>query len=120
MFEIHGLLISRQATKALALLEDILGTERPEALIGLFARKLRDMYKTKVMLDAGFGYGKIAASLGMRSFVVEILVRECKRFSQAELREALKALADLDYMVKSGEGDAGLALPEALVRIYKL
>ena len=52
----------RQAQAAKSLLEDVMQRERPEALVGLFARKVRDMYKTKAMSEAGFNAAKIAVA----------------------------------------------------------
>lgn len=120
VFEIHKLLVGRQATRARALLADIMAEERPEGLVGLFARKIRDMYKVKTMRDAGFGIGRIEAQLKMKSFAVQMLFDECARFSAEQLREALVTLADLDYAIKSGRRDAALALHEVLPRIYGL
>lgn len=120
VFEIHGLLINKQGNKAKHLLEDILRTERPEGLIGLLARKIRDMYKVKTMADLKYPASRISEATGIKSFVVDILKKECARFTQQDLRDAQVALADLDYGIKSGEADASLALPEALFRIYKL
>ncbi|MGI5848534.1 MAG: DNA polymerase III subunit delta [Christensenellales bacterium] len=120
IFEIHGLFLNKQAAKAQVLLTDILRSERPEAVVGLFAKKIRDMYKVRTMLDAGFSIAKVTKMANVTSFVVQILKRECKAFTQEELRNALVALADLDYAVKSGEKEAALALTETLVRIYKL
>ncbi len=120
VFEIHRLFVNRQAAQAQAMLDDLLTDERPEMLIGLFARKIRDMYKVKAMLDARYGLGKIATMLNMKSYPVQMLAKECARFSQNELRHAQVALADLDYGIKSGLKDAGLALPEVLINIYKL
>ena len=120
VFEIHRLFVNRQACEARAMLDDLLEGERPEMLIGLFARKMRDMYKVKMMLDAGFGQGAIAQKLGMKPFAVKMLARECGRFKQEELRQALMDLADLDYGIKSGQRDPALALPETLARIYAM
>ena len=102
VFEIHGLFVSRKAQQARALLADILDAERPEALIGLFARKIRDMYKVRAMLEAGYRAPVIAKQLKMKPFVVDIIVRECRRFSAEALRRALTVLADLDHAVKAG------------------
>jgi DNA polymerase-3 subunit delta len=120
VFEIHRLLVNRQSSEARAMLDDLLEDERPEMLIGLFARKMRDMYKVKTMLDAGFGQGAMASKLGMKPFAVQMLAKECARYTQEELRQALVRLADLDYGIKSGLCDASLALPETLARIYAL
>jgi len=120
VFEIHRLFVNRQANMARAMLDDLLQDERPEMLIGLFARKMRDMYKVKTMLDAGFGQGTIAQKLGMKPYAVKMLAKECARFTQQDLRQALMDLADLDYGIKSGLRDPALALPETLARIYAI
>ncbi len=120
VFEIHRLLAGKQSAQAKTMLDDLMEEERPEMLMGLFARKMRDMYKVRTMLDAGYGQGKIVSMLGLKPFVVQILARECARFSQDELRYALTTLADLDFGTKSGGREALLALPETLIRIYKL
>lgn len=120
VFEIHTLLINRQAEKARNLLDDILRMERPEGLIGLIARKIRDMYKVKTMADIKAPVSVISEKTGLKGFVVEMLKKESARFTQRDLREALLRLADLDYAIKSGEADASLALPETIMHIYKL
>ena len=120
VFEIHRLFVNRQAAQARSMLSDLLKDERPEMLIGLFARKMRDMYKVKSMLDAGYGQGKIASMLNMKSYPVQMLAKESARFTQNELRYALVALSDLDYGIKSGSKDAELALQQVLISIYKL
>lgn len=118
VFEIHRFFVQRKADEARNLLAEILESERPEGLIGLFARKVRDMYKTKTMLDAGFDLDRIAQQLKAKSFAVQMLAKECARFSAAQLREGLKLLADLDYGIKSGQMDSDLALSATLLRVY--
>ncbi len=118
VFEIHRLFADRKAKEARSLLAEILQYESPEGLIGLFARKVRDMYKTRTMLDAGFTTEKIAVTLNAKSFAVQMLVKECARFTAAQLRDGLKRLADLDYEIKSGQADPELALTAALLSVY--
>ena len=118
VFEIHRLFVDKKAKDARDLLAEILESESTEGLIGLFARKVRDMYKTKTMVDAGFGEERIASALNVKSFAARMLMRECSRFSAAQLRDGLKQLADLDYGIKSGQRDAELALSAALVSVY--
>lgn len=120
VFEIHKYFVNRQPSKAREMLENLLEDERPEMLVGLFARKVRDMYKVKTMLDAGYGQGRIAQLLNMKGYPVQMLSKECARFSAEELRAALERLADLDFGIKSGSMDAALALPETLAGIYGL
>ncbi len=118
VFEIHRLFVEKKAQEARDLLAEILESESPEGLIGLFARKVRDMYKTKTMVDAGFGEERIASALNMKSFAARMLMRECSRFSAAQLRDGLRLLAELDFGIKSGQRDAELALSAALISVY--
>lgn len=120
IFELHNLLIRRDAARARGLLADVLDAERPEGLIGLFAKKFRDMYKVKSLMDIGYGPGRIAQTLNMKEYPVKMLTTECARFTRAQLKVALCALADLDYAVKSGEKDAPIAMTQTLLRIYGL
>jgi len=120
VFEIHNLLADKQADKAFALLADILEQERPEALIGLFARKIRDMYKVKTMRDAGFSEQQTAKQLALSGYAVSRLIKDCSRFTADSLRRGIGILADTDYGIKSGGKDAALALNKALVCIYGL
>ena len=120
IFEIHDLFIKKQAESAKTLLGDILRSERPEAVIGLFARKFRDLYKVKSMLDAGFSSQRIAGQLKLSGYVSQRLIGESGRFTRGDLQHALTNLADLDYAIKSGEEDAGLSLTTTLISIYHL
>ena len=120
IYEIHGLFMNKQAERAKSLLGDILRSERPEAVIGLFARKFRDLYKVKSMLDARFPAKKIATQVKLSGFITQILIGESKRFTRGDLQNALSDFADLDYAIKSGERDAELALTKTLISIYQL
>jgi DNA polymerase-3 subunit delta len=118
IFELHSLLLRRDAAQAQQLLADVLDTERPEGLVGLIAKKFRDMYKVKSLLETGCGPGRIAETLKMKEYPVQMLTQECARFSRAQLKGALCALADLDFAVKSGEKDALIAMTQTLLTIY--
>ena len=120
IFELHNLLIRRDAAGSQALLADVLDAERPEGLVGLFAKKFRDMFKVKSLLDMGWGRGSIAETLKLKDYPTKMLISECARFSRAQLKEALRALADLDYAVKSGEKDPLIAMTQTLFEIYSL
>lgn len=120
IFELHTKLIQRDAAGAQSLLADVLDTERPEGLVGLFAKKFRDMFKVKSLLDRGSGIRQIAETLKMKEYPVQMLASECARFSREHLKEALIKLAELDYAVKSGERDPMIAMTQTLLAIYGL
>lgn len=120
VFEMHNLLVSNKPSEAFSLLEDILFDGRPEALIGLIAYNLREMYKVRAMMDAAFSEYKIAQTLKTRDFIVRRRIKECRNFTSKELRDGLTWLGELDFSIKSGRQDPVIALHDALVKIYKL
>ena len=120
IFELHNMLIRRDAGGAQALLADVLDAERPEGLVGLFAKKFRDMFKVKSLIDRGCGPMQIAETLKMKEYPVQMLVSECARFTREQLKDALISLADLDYAIKSGEKDSLIAMTRTLMMIYAL
>ena len=120
VFEMHNLLVSKKASEAFSLLEDILFDGRPEALIGLIAYNLREMYKVRAMMDVSFSESRIAQTLKTRDFIVRRRIKECRNFSSEQLREGLSQLSELDFNIKSGRQDPVVALHDALVKIYKL
>ncbi len=120
IFELHTRLIRREAAGAQELLADVLDSERPEGLIGLFAKKFRDMFKVRSLMDRGNGPRQIAETLKMKEYPVQMLVSECARFSREQLKNALVALAGLDLAVKSGEKDPLIAMTQTLLTIYNL
>ena len=66
VFEMHNLLVGKKANDAFSLLEEILFDGRPEALIGLIAYNLREMYKVRAMMDVSFSESRIAQTLKTR------------------------------------------------------
>lgn len=120
VFEMHSLLVQTKSAEAFALLEEILSEGRPEALIGLIAYNLREMYKVRAMLDLNYSSGRIATVLKTRDFIVKRRISECRGFSSRDLRRGIELLSELDFNIKSGIKDAVLSVPLTLVKIYKL
>lgn len=120
VFEMHSLLVSKKSSEAFSLLEDILFDGRPEALIGLIAYNLREMYKVRAMMDASFSESRIAQTLKTRDFIVRRRIKDCRNFTSEQLRDGLSQLSELDFNIKSGRQDPVAALHDTLVKIYKL
>ncbi len=88
----------------------MLGGERPESLIGLFARQIRFIWLAKELYAAGLGPSEIAARLKVPPLYVGEYVEAARRLDAERLAELHHLLAELDRGVKTGRVPAALAL----------
>jgi DNA polymerase-3 subunit delta len=88
----------------------VLAGERPESLIGLFARQVRFIWLAKEFYDAGLGPAEIASRLKVPPLYVSEYVDAARRFDAERLAELHRLLAELDRRVKTGRVPAALAL----------
>jgi DNA polymerase-3 subunit delta len=88
----------------------MLAGERPESLIGLFARQIRFIWLAKELHGAGLGPSEIAARLKVPPLYVSEYVDAARRLDAGRLAELHHLLAELDRGVKTGRVPAALAL----------
>ena len=85
-------------------------------LLALLVRHVRQLWQAKRLLMSGTppkGLGKI---MGLHPFIAEKLGGHAKEFSEATLERAVLALADADYLLKTGQAGDEL-LEDALIRL---
>jgi DNA polymerase III delta subunit len=80
-------------------------TPEPVVLVQLH-RRVRELLEVADHLAAGATPGSLVRTLGMKPFRVDKLVGQARRWSLAELEDALEGLLNLDAMVK-GAPDSG-------------
>ncbi len=88
----------------------VLAGERPESLIGLFARQVRLIWLAKEYYDAGLGPAEIASRLKVPPLYVSEYVDAARRLDAERLAELHRLLAELDRGIKTGRVPAALAL----------
>lgn len=119
VFSMHRLFIQGKAAQALALLNQVLEAEKSAfGVIGMIAAKFRLLLKARVMLDMKYAYQDILNNMGANPFAAKEAIQDSKYFNAEEIRAALKALADLDYKLKSGQGGSYLT-ENVLLILYK-
>ena len=87
-------------------------------LLALLVRHVRQLWQAKRLLMRGTppkGLGKI---MGLHPFIAEKLGGHAKAFSEATLERAVLALADADYLLKTGQAGDEL-LEDALIRLCR-
>ncbi len=88
----------------------VIGGERPESIIGLFARQVRLIWLAKELRDAGLGPAEIASRLKVPPLYVGEYLGAAERLDAERLLELHRLLAELDRGVKTGRVPAALAL----------
>ena len=87
-------------------------------LLALLVRHVRQLWQAKRLLVRGTppkGLGKL---MGMHPFIAEKLGRHAKNFSEKTLSDAVLALADADYLLKTGQAGDEL-LEDVVIRLCR-
>lgn len=88
----------------------LLSGERPESMIGLFARQIRLIWLAGELGEAGLNSAEIAARLKVPPFYVGEYISAAERLDGRRLAQLHNLLAELDRGVKTGRVPAALAL----------
>lgn len=87
-------------------------------LLALLVRHVRQLWQAKRLLMSGTppkGLGKV---MGLHPFIAEKLGGHSKSFSETTLERAVLALADADYLLKTGQAGDEL-LEDVVIRLCK-
>ena len=87
-------------------------------LLALLVRHVRQLWQAKRLLTRGTppkGLGKL---MGLHPFIAEKLGNHARGFSEATLSDAVLALADADYLLKTGQAGDEL-LEDVVIRLCR-
>ena len=87
-------------------------------LLALLVRHVRQLWQAKRLLMSGTppkGLGKV---MGLHPFIAEKLGGHARGFSETTLERAVLALADADYLLKTGQASDEL-LEDVVIRLCK-
>lgn len=119
VFSLHRLFMGGKAAQALGLLNQVLEAEKsPFGVIGMIAAKFRLLLKARAMMDARYAYPDIISNMGANPYATKEAIQDAKLFTADEIRDAIKALSNLDYKLKSGQGGSFLT-ESVLLMLYK-
>lgn len=99
----------KDVKKALTLLRRQLadGVYAP-VLLALMVRHVRQLWQAKLLLAQGVRGKALGPAMQLNPFIAEKLGRASTKFSEPVLKQALLALIDADYLLKTGGGGAEL------------
>ena len=96
----------RKPAVAGPLLDRLLETTPEPVVLVQLHRRIRELLEVADHLAGGATAGSLVRTLGMKPFRVEKLVGQARRWTLAELDDALEGLLDLDAMVKGAPDSA--------------
>ena len=108
VYDLADSIVAADLPAALALAEQLRAAdERPGKLIYALVRRLRDVHRAVVLLDAGTPEQKVGAALSMPPWAVKRTVAQARKADREVLERALEAFAEFELESRGG-GDRDL------------
>ncbi len=107
--------------QAIRMLYDLLkNKEEPIKIVALLARQFRIMLFAKGLSVKGYSNQQIGSQIGAHPYVVQLALQQARGFSENQLKEIMKRLANMDYDMKIGRKEKVLALELFLLSLKGL
>ena len=118
VFEMIDAITQKNPSKAYKLLHDMLILKEPLQKISvLVARHFRLMFFIKQMRTKGYLTESIAKHLSIQAFIVNKYIKQCEKYKEEILGQAINDCLDMDIKLKAGRIDPRIAL-EMLIAKY--
>lgn len=85
-------------------------------IISLVTNTFKELYTTLKLLQAGYTQSDIAKFYGISNNYAYYKVKDAKTFKISDLEKQVTRLADLDYLIKSGQIDKSLGFELFLIK----
>lgn len=79
--------------------------EEPIKILALISSQFRLLNQLKVLEQQGYSQQQAATKLKVHPFRVKLASKQAKNFTELQLNQALKRLAEIDLEMKTGFGD---------------
>lgn len=118
IFKMMDAMSSKQMSEAITILNHFVSSGEPEIKIFyMINQQFRNIYKTKLLLDAGHTSATIASKLDIHPFVAKKAGTFATQFSNRQLSTIIQILEDVDQMMKSSGIEPLLLIEKALFQI---
>lgn len=107
--------------EAFRILYDLLkNKEEPLKILALLVRQFRLMLYTKELNRIGYSAKQIASQLGEHPYSIQLALKQTGKFTELQLKEIVKKLAEIDYSIKTGKIDKILSLEVFMFYLFNL
>ncbi|OEF96908.1 DNA polymerase III subunit delta [Vulcanibacillus modesticaldus] len=111
IFSLIERIANMELEQAFQIFYDLLkNKEEPIKMIALLARQFRIMLHAKELYRIGYSQQQIATQLGVHPYSIKLAIKQSAKFSEAQLKDILKKLAEIDYEIKTGKKNKILSL----------
>jgi DNA polymerase III subunit delta len=120
IFTLIEKVMQRKLDEALRIYYDLLKqNEEPIKILALLAGQFRLIYQVKELARRGYGQQQIASYLKVHPFRVKLAAGQTEKFTDEELSNMIKMLAEADYQMKTGGMDKSLLVEMILFKLNK-
>jgi DNA polymerase-3 subunit delta len=120
IFELINKIVNKQRTEALQIFYDLIKQkEEPIKMLALIINQFRLIQHVKYFQTQGYGQKQMASNIKIHPFRVKLALEQARLFSEEELKEIIKQLAEMDYEMKTGKRDKQLILELFLLNVLK-
>jgi DNA polymerase-3 subunit delta len=118
VFQLIDAIAEHKGDRALLLLDELIGSG--QAILGIIvmlSRQLRLMLQCKYYINSGYNQAKIAETLKIHPFVAKKCMKQCRGFTERQLKKALDECLELDYGIKRGKIRDRIGIEMLIVRM---
>lgn len=110
IFDLVSAVSGRRRTQALDLYYDLLALKEPAMrILILMSREFNRLFLCRNLMEERKGQNEVAGVLGVKPFIASKLIDQARRYTKAELVEAVKTAVELENAIKSGDMDENIA-----------
>ncbi len=103
IFDMVEAVAAKQQKKALDYYYDLLALKEPSMrILYLLTRQFRLLYEVKELMKQGFDKAQIARTAKLHPFVAGKYMKQCKDFSDKQLKDIMEAGVQYEELVKTG------------------
>jgi len=118
IFKMMDAMSTKQMSEAITILNHLVSSGEPEIKIFyMINQQFRNIYKTKLLLDAGHTSATIASKLEIHPFVAKKAGTFATQFSNRQLSKIIEVLEEVDIMMKSSGIDPLLLIEKSLFQM---
>lgn len=118
IFEMMDALSVRNKKKTIDLYNDLLLLKEPAMrILFLITRQFNILLKTKLAVENGYEYGKIASAIKVPPFTVKKYVQACNGYTKEQLLTCVDACMEADTSIKTGLMKDVMAVEMLIVRL---
>lgn len=111
IFSLIDKVVERKLDEAFSIYYALLKqNEEPIKILAFLSGQFRLIYQVKELARRGYGQQQIAGSLKIHPFRIKLAAKQASQFTDEELKNIMRQLAETDYQMKTGSMNKSMLL----------